>query len=86
MSQQSTNEQKPSVARVVHYQPDAAPGAARTPEPLAAIITAVHDNDIDLCVFSTTGLMFVRHVRQASPRMPGVTCQQSGCWNWPPRQ
>lgn len=84
MSQESTP--KPSVARVVHYQPYAAPGADRTPEPLAAIVTAVHDHDIDLCVFHPTGLSFIQHVTQAGPIMPDVNCRQSGCWNWPPRQ
>lgn len=75
----------PTVGRIVHYQPDAAPGTKGTPEPLAAIVTAVHDHDIDLFVFHPHGLAFAQHVRQAAPDMPGVTCRQSGCWNWPPR-
>lgn len=86
MSQPSTAEQKPSVGRIVHFQPYTAPGTDRTPEPVAAIITAVHDHDVDLCVLYPGGMVFDRHVLQAGPRVPGVTCRASGCWNWPPRQ
>jgi hypothetical protein len=40
----------------------------------AALITAVHENDIDLCVFSSNGYAFNQHVTWGD--MPGQ-------WSWP---
>ncbi|GAA2418450.1 hypothetical protein [Mycolicibacterium llatzerense] len=77
----------PTVGRIVHYQSYGTPGGEHPSEPVAAIVTAVHENDVDLCVFYPNGLSFKQHVRQAVDPLsvPDVTYSRSGHWNWPPR-
>lgn len=70
----------PSVARMVHYQSYGTPGGEFKPEPRAAVIAAVHeDEECTVCVLNPSGLFFNRakHAPNDSPT--------PGCWNWPPR-
>lgn len=71
--------QKPSVARIVHYQSYGTPGGEFKSEPRAAVITAVEDEEqgiVSLCVLNPTGLFFNQHVTRGDG---------PGQWNWPPR-
>lgn len=76
---QPVGGQKPSVARVVHYQSYGTPGGEFKSEPRAAIITAVEDEEqeiVSLCVLNPTGMFFNQHVTRGD---------EGGQWNWPPR-
>jgi hypothetical protein len=62
---------KPSIGRVVHYWPD-------QEEPLAAIITALADDFVSLCVFGATGIEFLDAEYADKP--------EEGKWTWPKRE
>jgi hypothetical protein len=77
----------PSVGRVVHFQTYGTPGGEHLSEPIAAIITAVHDSDpapehgvpyVDLFAIYPNGTSHKPNIRYADEPTPG-------CWNWPPR-
>ena len=78
--------QKPSVARMVHYQSFGTPGGEYPSVPRAAVITEVNagvDDDpsswiVGLCVLNPTGQFFNRNVVFSESPSPGR-------WNWPPR-
>jgi hypothetical protein len=66
--------QQPRVGRIVHYQ------SIHSPEPLAAIITAVRDGgNVNLAVFQRTGI----HDPRAC--VPFSETPEEMHWNWPPR-
>ena len=66
--------QQPGVGRIVHYQ------QWNSPEPLAAIITAVLDDDrVNLAVYQKSGMSDPR------PSAPYSETPEDGHWNWPPR-
>lgn len=66
--------QQPSVGRIVHYQ------SIHSPEPLAAIITAVLEDDhVHLAVFQRTG------IHDPRPCVPFSETPEEMHWNWPPR-
>lgn len=72
---------EPSVGRIVYYQSDGTPGGEYLPEPRAAIITAVANQEtraVGLCVLNPTGQFFNQEVPYADTPTPGH-------WNWPPR-
>jgi len=83
MEKSPIKSQKPSVGRIVHYQSFGTLGGEYTPQPRAAIIAAVVDDEagdlVDLVVLNPGGLFFNR-CRQAPNDVP-----KPGCWNWPPR-
>lgn len=72
----------PTVARTVHFTPEAGG------EPLAAIVTKVEkvatrvgyapSGRVSLCVLHPTGMAFIENIPFAEEPSPG-------CWNWPPR-
>lgn len=79
----------PTVGRLVHYHSHGSPvrpdGTQKyTPEPRAAIVTAVPDAvfqgsmTVSLAILNPTGLFF----DQAVPYSDGPT---PGHWSWPPR-
>lgn len=84
--------QKPSIGRIVHYHSYGTPGGEFKPEPRAAIVTKVHEDDptfdlhtqepmqltVDLCVLNPTGIFFNQRVKYSLEPMPGR-------WSWPPR-
>lgn len=84
--------QVPSVGRIVHYQSYGSPGGEYKPEPRAAVVTEVDENNlpivledgsitfrpIGLCVLNPTGMFFNRNVPYSATPKPGH-------WNWPPR-
>lgn len=74
----TVKNQQPSVGRIVHYQTFGTPLGEHPSEPIAALITAVHDPEcVDLCAFYPNGLSFKQRVfRSSGPA--------AGCWNWPP--
>lgn len=68
----------PSVGRMVHYQSYGTPGGEYTPQPRAAVITFLNDDDtVNLCVFNPTGTFFNLRVAYSADPKPGH-------WNWPP--
>ncbi|QUU29291.1 hypothetical protein SEA_SLIMJIMMY_90 [Mycobacterium phage SlimJimmy] len=74
---------EPSVGRIVHYQSYGTPGGEYLPEPRAAIITKVYEDDngareVALAVFNPTGMFFNQLVPYSQEPKPGH-------WNWPPR-
>lgn len=76
--------QKPTVSRDVHFT-DSAHGG-----PLAAKVTAVHENGtVDLVVFPPVKVAVMTggpfNVAYASMGGPDGTTPTPGCWNWPPR-
>ena len=73
------SEQKPTIGRMVHYQAHGSPDGTHPSVPRAAIVTAVHDDEmVDLCVLNPTGLYFnQRCVRSEEAK--------GGTWRWPPR-
>lgn len=72
-------EQKPTVGRIVHYQSYGTPGGEYKSQPRAAVVTAVHTDDVvDLCVLNPEGMFFNRSVQRD---VDG----KGGTWNWPPR-
>lgn len=87
-----SQEQKPSIGRIVHYQSYGTPGGEYLPEPRAAIITEVESYTwspengegekfeavVGLAVLNPTGMFFNQHVPFAEVPTPGH-------WNWPPR-
>jgi len=83
LAQSAPPKQKPSVGRIVHYQSYGTPGGEYLPQPRAAIIAAVVDDEagdlVDLVVLNPGGLFFNR-CKQAPDDVP-----KPGCWNWPPR-
>lgn len=83
-------EQKPSVARTVHYVAYGTPGG-EFPSGVcrAAIITEVDDvtdedsccfgkDSVGLCVLNPSGFFFNRHVHYDADKKPGT-------WHWPER-
>ncbi|MGG6309796.1 hypothetical protein [Paenibacillus macerans] len=69
---------KPTVGRIVHYQSYGTPNGEYKSEPRAAIITEVVDDEtVHLCVLNPTGMFFNQNVKQGN---------NSGQWNWPPRE
>lgn len=69
---------KPSVGRIVHYQSYGTPGGEFLPEPRAAIIAEVLEDDVcQVVVFNPTGIFF--------NRVPFSEQPKPGHWNWPPR-
>ena len=72
---------KPTIGRIVHYHPYGTPGDEYKPQPRAAIIAAVVNDDlVSVVVFNPAGLFFnsVSHAPGDVPR--------PGHWNWPPRE
>lgn len=69
----------PTVGRIVHYQSHGSPNGQHLSEPRAAVITAVHEDTVDLCVLNPTGMYFDQGTKfSVSPL--------AGHWNWPPRE
>lgn len=73
----------PSIGRIVHYQSYGTPGGEYLPEPRAAVISEVFDQDdnpggVSLVVLNPSGLFFNQDVPYAETPTPGH-------WNWPPR-
>lgn len=72
---------KPSIGRIVHYQAFGTPGGEFRPEPRAAIITEVEDDEtVGLCVLNPTGMFFNRGLKLDESETP-----KGGTWRWPPR-
>lgn len=82
---------RPSVGRIVHYQTYGTPGGEHAPEPIAAIITKVHDiqtqegelvaaDVVDLFAIYPNSTSHKSGVLHASDDAP-----TPGMWNWPPR-
>ena len=75
-------EQKPSVARIVHYQSYGTPKGEYKSEPIAAVITTVKEYDenkkVGLAILNPTGMFF-------NPSVPFAEVPTPGHWNWPPR-
>lgn len=70
------SEQKPTIGRTVRYKSYGTPNGEHKPEPRAAIITAVHDDEVvDLCVLNPTGLYFNQRVNFGD---------REGQWSWTP--
>ncbi|QNJ56901.1 hypothetical protein SEA_REINDEER_91 [Mycobacterium phage Reindeer] len=79
---------EPSVGRIVHYHSYGTPGGEYLPEPRAAIITAVYEDEpelydpskvyVGLAVLNPTGIFFNQLVPFSEEPKPGH-------WNWPPR-
>lgn len=71
---------KPTVGRIVHYQSYGTPGGEYTPQPRAAVITEVGQDDdpmtVGLCVLNPTGQFFNRDVEYSETPKPGH-------WSWP---
>jgi len=68
---------KPSIGRIVHYMSYGTPNGEYKPEPRAAIITGiVDDQTVHLCVLNPTGQFFNLSVKQGD---------QGGQWSWPQR-
>lgn len=79
--------QTPSIGRIVHFQTYGTPGGEHPSEPIAAIITAVHDDDpvpehgvpyVDLFAIYPNGTSNKPNAKFAEEPTPGH-------WNWPPR-
>jgi len=72
-------EQKPSIARMVHYQRYGSPGGEHLAEPSPAVITKVHPDGTtcDLFVMNPNGVYF-----NPTPYSPEP---KPGHWSWPPR-
>jgi hypothetical protein len=78
--------QKPTVARVVHYQAFGTPGGEYRSLPRAAIVTETQAENpgiadpmtVGLCVLNPTGQFFNREVPYDADGKPGT-------WRWPPR-
>jgi hypothetical protein len=77
----------PSVGRIVHFQTYGTPGGEHPSEPIAAVITAVHDNfgtdkhpetRVDLFALYPNGTSHKTNIPFAEEPTPGH-------WNWPPR-
>lgn len=78
-STMSSEQQKPTIGRIVHYQSYGTPGGEYLPAPRAAVVTEVgEDGVVGLCVLNPTGQFFTQGVRFAATPTPGH-------WNWPPR-
>jgi hypothetical protein len=87
-----SEQQRPSVGRIVHYVSYGTPGGEYTKECRAAIVTAVNGAaidpitlgdsdmwDVDLCVLNPTGMFFNQHCVQMEHARDG------GTWHWPER-
>lgn len=73
-------DQKPSVGRIVHYHSYGTPGGEFLPQPRAAVIAEVLDDDNGFCsivVLNPKGVYFNDAHYSEEPK--------PGCWNWPPR-
>jgi hypothetical protein len=71
---------KPTVGRIVYYKSYGTPNGEYKSEERAAIITAVHSDDVvDLCVFNPTGLFFNTNVVRDETG-------KGGTWDWMPYQ
>lgn len=79
-----SQQQAPSVGRVVHYTSYGSVGGKFAPTCRAAVVTAVHPAvegaplTVDLCVMNPTGLFFDQELTEGDP---GV----GGSWHWPER-
>ena len=77
-------EQTPTIGRIVHYQARGSADGVYPPEPRAAIVTQVHEDNGDghqvgLCVLNPTGMFFRAEVQQDED------AHASGTWHWPER-
>lgn len=71
----------PTVGRIVHFQTYGTPGGEHPSEPIAAIVTAVHDSGVaDLFAIYPNGTSHKTGVMHAPADIP-----TPGYWNWPPR-
>ena len=70
---------KPTIARIVNYQSYGTPNGEYKSLPRAAIVTAVHEDTISLCIFNPTGLFFTDKVYYSEEPKPGH-------WSWPVRK
>ena len=72
---------KPTIGRIVHYHSYGTPGGEFKPEPRAAVVAAVHeDEEVSVVVLNPSGLFFnkAKHAPDDKPT--------PGHWNWPPRE
>lgn len=71
---------QPSIGRIVHYHSYGTPGGEYLPEPRAAIITTVWQDEkvVGLCVLNPSGMFFNNSVPFSEDPKPGH-------WSWPPR-
>lgn len=71
-------DQKPSIGRIVHYQPKEFEEKITYP-PRPAMMAAVYENGIvDLVIFGSNSLNYSRQT-------PFSETPKAGHWNWPPR-
>ena len=69
----------PTIGRTVHYHSFGTPGGEYLPEPRAAIITEVIEEDlVSLAVLNPTGIHFNEGVTYSKE-------PKAGSWSWPPR-
>lgn len=77
-----SNQQKPSIGRIVHYVAYGTPGGEYKPAHRAAIIAEVEsDSRVGLCVLNPTGLFFNQKVSRDDSEQP-----RGGTWHWPERE
>lgn len=70
----------PSIGRIVHYTSYGTPGGEYTQECRAAIVTAVHRDDlVSVAVINPTGLFFKERLAL------GDSPHDGGTWHWPER-
>lgn len=76
-----SQQQKPSVARMVHYVAYGTPKGEFKPAHRAATITEVRESDgaCKLCIMNPTGLFFSDWLPQDEDK------KESGTWHWPER-
>lgn len=67
---------RPSVGRIVHYVSYGTPGGEYTSECRAAVVTAVDDEIVSLCVLSPSGLFFNVSDQDENDHLGGT-------WHWP---
>jgi len=67
---------EPTVGRIVNYQSYGTPNGEYKALPRAAIVTAVQEDTISLCIFNPTGLFFPEKVPHSEEPKPGH-------WSWP---
>jgi len=82
-----SEQQNPSVGRIVHYVSYGTPGGEYTSQCRAAIITEVagvknahqQPDDVGLAVLNPTGMFFNQNCRHSEGPRTG------GTWHWPER-
>lgn len=78
-------DQQPSVGRIVHYRPHGTPLQPDGTQVFssdvcrAAIITAVWEGSVGLCVLNPTGLFFPESCEY------DPAAERAGTWHWPER-